>query len=340
MARFRRMDVLQAMTASGLVPVFYHKDLETARNVARAVAGGGVRVLEFTNRGDFAFQIFSDLIQWCEAEIPELILGVGSVIDPGTAALYINSGANFIVGPVLNAEVARTCNRRKIPYLPGCGSASEVSQAEEYGVEVCKIFPGKEVGGPAFVKNILAPMPWTLIMPTGGVETTRESIEAWFKAGVACVGVGSNLMVKELIAAGDFAAITRKTADVINWIEEVRGHSVFAGVEHVGLHPTDTAGGKEIARWYADTFGLRVTEGASSFCLSSSGAGRIEVMKGTEWLKPHIAIRVTNFELAVSILRGKGVELGEPKIRNDAKSVFLKGTDPAGNRVHLLWNKP
>ncbi len=210
MARFRRMDVLQAMMASGLVPVFYHKDLETARNVARAVAGGGVRVLEFTNRGDFAFQIFSDLIQWCEAEIPELILGVGSVIDPGTAALYINSGANFIVGPVLNAEVARTCNRRKIPYLPGCGSASEVSQAEEYGVEICKIFPGKEVGGPAFVKNILAPMPWTLIMPTGGVETTRESIEAWFKAGVACVGVGSNLMAKELIAAGDFAAISPK----------------------------------------------------------------------------------------------------------------------------------
>lgn len=223
MARFRRLDVLQAMMESGLVPVFYHKDLETAKKVARAVADGGIKVLEFTNRGDFACQIFSALIQWCESEIPDLILGVGSVIDPGTAALYINNGANFIVGPVLNAEVARTCNRRKIPYLPGCGSASEISQAEEYGVEICKIFPGKEVGGAAFVKNILAPMPWTLIMPTGGVETTRESIEAWFKAGVACVGVGSNLIAKELIAAGDYAAIARKTADVLNWINEVRG---------------------------------------------------------------------------------------------------------------------
>lgn len=223
MARFRRLVVLQAMTASGLVPVFYHKDLETAKNVARAVADGGVTVLEFTNRGDFAWQIFSALVQWCESEIPDLILGVGSVIDPGTAALYINSGANFIVGPVLNAEVARTCNRRKIAYLPGCGSASEISQAEEYGVEICKIFPGKEVGGTAFVKNVLAPMPWTLIMPTGGVDTTRESIAAWFKAGVACVGIGSNLISKELIAAGNFAAITGKTADVLTWINEVRG---------------------------------------------------------------------------------------------------------------------
>jgi 2-dehydro-3-deoxyphosphogluconate aldolase/(4S)-4-hydroxy-2-oxoglutarate aldolase len=339
MARFRRLEVWQAMMASGLVPVFYHQDLETAKKVARAVADGGVKVLEFTNRGDFAYQIFSALIQWCEAEIPELILGVGSVIDPGTAALYINNGANFIVGPVLNAEVARTCNRRKIPYLPGCGSASEVSQAEEYGVEICKIFPGKEVGGAAFVKNILAPMPWTLIMPTGGVETTRESIEAWFKAGVACVGVGSNLIAKELIAAGDFAAITRKSTDVLAWIDEVRGRSVFAGVEHVGLHSTDKVDGKAIAQWYVDTFGFTGTEGASSFFLSSSGAGRIEVMKGPEWRKPHIAVRVTNFELAVSILKAKGIELEEPKIRTDAKAVFLKAADPAGNRVHLFWRR-
>ncbi len=339
MARFRRLGVLQAMMDSGLVPVFYHKDLETAKKVARAVADGGVKVLEFTNRGDFACQIFAELIQWCESEMPDLILGVGSVIDPGTAALYINNGANFIVGPILNAEVARTCNRRKIPYLPGCGSASEISQAEEYGVAICKIFPGKEVGGAAFVKNILGPMPWTLIMPTGGVETTRESIEAWFKAGVACVGVGSNLISKEPIAAGDFAAIARKTADVLAWISEVRGRSVFAGIEHVGLNPSGKVSGKEIAQWYLDAFGFTGSEGSSSFFLSSSGAGRIEIMKGPESDKPHIAIRVTNFELACSILKAKGIELEEPKIKSDAKSVFLKGADPAGNRIHLLWNK-
>ena len=223
MARFKRLEVLNAMIGSGLVPVFYHKDLEIVKRVAGAVADGGARVFEFTNRGDFAYQIFSELSKWCEKEIPELIIGVGSVIDPGTATLYINNGANFVVGPVLNAEVAKACNRRKIPYSPGCGSASEISQAEEYGVEICKIFPGAEVGGPAFVKNILAPMPWTLIMPTGGVETTKESIEKWFKSGVACVGIGSNLISKELIAACDYAAISTKTAQVLKWINEVRG---------------------------------------------------------------------------------------------------------------------
>jgi 2-dehydro-3-deoxyphosphogluconate aldolase / (4S)-4-hydroxy-2-oxoglutarate aldolase len=223
MARFKRLEVLNAMIESGLVPVFYHHDLEVVMKVAGAVADGGAKLLEFTNRGDFAYQIFSELAKWGQKEIPELILGVGSVIDPGTATLYINNGANFIVGPVLNVEVAKACNRRKIPYSPGCGSASEISQAEEYGVEICKIFPGAEVGGPAFVKNILAPMPWTLIMPTGGVETTKESIEKWFKSGVACVGIGSNLISKELVAAGDFEAISQKTAQVLGWINEVRG---------------------------------------------------------------------------------------------------------------------
>ena len=222
MARFRRLEVLQAMVQSGLVPVFYHQDLEVAKSIAKAVAGGGAKVLEFTNRGDFAYTLFSELVQWGREEIPELILGAGSILDPGTAALYVNNGANFVVGPVLNAEVAKICNRRKIAYLPGCGSVNEISQAEEYGVEICKVFPGAEVGGPGFVKNILAPMPWSLIMPTGGVERTRASIEKWFKAGVACVGMGSNLIAKELVAAGDFETISKNTAEVLQWIKEAR----------------------------------------------------------------------------------------------------------------------
>jgi 2-dehydro-3-deoxyphosphogluconate aldolase/(4S)-4-hydroxy-2-oxoglutarate aldolase len=222
MARFRRLEVLQAMVQSGLVPVFYHQDLEVAKRTAEAVARGGAKVLEFTNRGEFAYTVFSELVQWGREKIPELILGAGSILDPGTAALYVNNGANFIVGPVLNAEVARACNRRKIAYLPGCGSVSEISEAEEYGVEICKVFPGAEVGGPGFVKNVLAPMPWSLIMPTGGVERSRASIEKWFKAGVACVGMGSNLIAKELVTAGDFETISKNTAEVLQWIKEVR----------------------------------------------------------------------------------------------------------------------
>jgi 2-dehydro-3-deoxyphosphogluconate aldolase / (4S)-4-hydroxy-2-oxoglutarate aldolase len=222
MARFRRLEVLQAMVQSGLVPVFYHQDLKVAKSIAKAVARGGARVLEFTNRGDFAYTLFSELVQWSREEIPDLMLGAGSILDPGTAALYVNNGANFIVGPVLNVEVAKVCNRRKIAYLPGCGSVTEISQAEECGVEICKVFPGAEVGGPGFVKNILAPMPWSLIMPTGGVERTKASIDKWFKAGVACVGMGSNLISKELVAAGDFETVSKNTAEVLQWIKEAR----------------------------------------------------------------------------------------------------------------------
>ena len=222
MARFRRLEVLHAMIEGGLVPVFYYQDLELTKKIAKAVADGGGKVLEFTNRGDFAYQVFSELIKWCAKETPELILGAGSVIDQGTAALYMNSGANFIVAPFFNEEVARDCNRRKIAYIPGCGSAAEISQAEEYGAEICKIFPGAEVGGPDFVKNLLAPMPWSYIMPTGGVERTKESITKWFKAGVACVGMGSTLITKDLVAKGDFETISKNISEVLNWIREMR----------------------------------------------------------------------------------------------------------------------
>ncbi len=223
MARFTRLEVLNTIVQTGLVPVFYHQDIEVAKKVAQAVAEGGCRLLEFTNRGDFAPWVFRELAEYLAKASPNIILGVGSVIDAPTASLYLASGANFVVGPVLNPEVARLCNRRKVSYSPGCGSASEISEAEELGVEICKIFPGDSVGGPNFVKAILGPCPWTRLMPTGGVETTKESITAWFKAGIAAAGIGSNLIRKEWVSAGDYAAITAKTAEVLGWIREVRG---------------------------------------------------------------------------------------------------------------------
>jgi 2-dehydro-3-deoxyphosphogluconate aldolase / (4S)-4-hydroxy-2-oxoglutarate aldolase len=222
MARFSRLEVLNAIIDAGLVTVFYNQDVEVAKKIAAAVAAGGARVLEFTNRGDFAPQVFTELSQHLARTHRDVILGVGSVVDAPTAALYIASGANFVVGPILNPEIARLCNRRKIAYSPGCGSASEISQAEELGVEIVKVFPGDSVGGPAFVKAILGPCPWTRIMPTGGVETTKESITTWFKAGIAAAGIGSNLIKKDWVAAGDYAAITAKTKEVLAWIREVR----------------------------------------------------------------------------------------------------------------------
>jgi len=227
MARFSRLEVLNTMIEIGLVPVFYHKDAEVAKKIVAACAVGGARLVEFTNRGDLAYRVFCELVDhFAEAE-PSVILGVGSVVDAGTAALYISSGANFVVGPVFNPEVAKVCNRRKVAYCPGCGSASEISQAEELGVEICKIFPGGTVGGAAFVKSVMAPCPWTRLMPTGGVAPTEESINSWFEAGVACVGMGSKLITRELVAADDFDSITTNVKRTLELIRKARDKPLF-----------------------------------------------------------------------------------------------------------------
>jgi 2-dehydro-3-deoxyphosphogluconate aldolase / (4S)-4-hydroxy-2-oxoglutarate aldolase len=223
MARFARLKVLNTMVETGMVPVFYHPEIEVARQVAAAVAAGGCPLLEFTNRGDHAWEVFTELERHCAREVPGMILGVGSVVDPGTASLFINCGASFVVGPVLNPDVARACNRRKIPYSPGCGSASEISQAEELGCEIVKVFPGSEVGGPAFVKAVKAPCPWVSIMPTGGVDSTEASLKAWFDAGVTCVGMGSNLITKDMIKNADYKAITEKVRVTLELIRKIRG---------------------------------------------------------------------------------------------------------------------
>jgi len=222
MARFTRLEVYNTMLSNGLVPVFYNADVEVAKKVVEACSAGGARVVEFTNRGDFAPEVFKQLSQYFGKTSPEIILGVGSVIDEPTAALYIAYGANFVVGPLLNETIARVCNRRKVAYIPGCGSVSEISSAEELGVEIVKIFPGDSVGGPDFVKAVLGPCPWTRIMPTGGVDATEESIKEWFKAGVACVGIGSKLIRKDLVAAGKWADITALVHQVLDWIKKVR----------------------------------------------------------------------------------------------------------------------
>ena len=223
MARFDRLTVLNKMVELGLVPVFYNADIEVAAKIVAACAAGGAKVVEFTNRGDFAPQVFLELSQHFAKADPQVILGVGSIVDAPTAAMYIAYGANFVVGPSFNPEVARLCNRRKIAYSPGCGSATEIAEAEEMGVEIVKVFPGTSVGGPNFVKSVLGPCPWTRIMPTGGVDATEESIKAWFSAGVTCVGIGSKLITKPFVAEGNFEGIAQKAAQVLQWIREARG---------------------------------------------------------------------------------------------------------------------
>jgi 2-dehydro-3-deoxyphosphogluconate aldolase/(4S)-4-hydroxy-2-oxoglutarate aldolase len=222
----KRLEVLNTIVQTGLVPVFYNGDVEVVKKVITACVAGGCSLFEFTNRGDFAPQVFLEVARWAVKELPEVILGAGSICDAPTAALYIANGVNFVVGPVLERRVAILCNSRKISYSPGCGSATEILEAHKLGVEIVKVFPGKEVGGPGFVKSILGPMPWTSVMPTGGVEPTEESIMAWFKAGVVAVGIGTNLFTEDnidLVKAGKFFAITDKVARVLAMIQKARG---------------------------------------------------------------------------------------------------------------------
>ena len=221
MAKYDKIQVLTTMQETGLVPVFYHADPEVAKQVLKACYDGGVRAFEFTNRGDFAQEVFAVLVKYAAVELPGMILGIGSVVDPGTAALYLQLGANFVVGPVYNPAIAPVCNRRLVPYCPGCGSASEVSAAQEAGCDLCKVFPG-DVLGPAFVKNLRAPMPWSRLMVTGGVKPERDNLSAWFKAGATCVGMGSNLFPKDAVAAGDWARITALCRDALQIIRDVR----------------------------------------------------------------------------------------------------------------------
>lgn len=217
------MTVLSKMMEQGVIPVFYHPDAEIAKKVIQACANGGAKCIEFTNRGDFAPHVFLEIAQHFAKADPSVIMGVGSVVDAPTAGIYIANGAKFVVGPLLNPDVAKVCNRRKIPYSPGCGSATEIGQAEELGVEIVKIFPGSSVGGPEFVKSMLGPCPWTRIMPTGGVDCTEESLKKWFGAGVACVGMGSNLITKELLDKKDYAGIEVKVRETIQIIKTIRG---------------------------------------------------------------------------------------------------------------------
>jgi 2-dehydro-3-deoxyphosphogluconate aldolase / (4S)-4-hydroxy-2-oxoglutarate aldolase len=218
-----RMSVLTAMMDIGVIPIFCHPEVEVCKKVIEACANGGARCIEFTNRSEFAAQVFLELTRHFTKADPSVIMGVGSMVDAPTAAIYIANGARFVVGPVLNPEVARLCNRRKIAYVPGCGSASEISAAEELGCEIVKIFPAASLGGPDFVKAILAPCPWTRIMPTGAVDPTEESLRAWFGAGVAAVGMGATLITRQVLEKQDYAGLEAKVRATVQLIRTIRG---------------------------------------------------------------------------------------------------------------------
>lgn len=221
MAKYTRLEVATVMKETGMVPLFFHSDIDLGKQVLKACYDGGARLMEFTSRGDFAHEIFGELNKYALKELPGMIMGVGSITDAAAASQYMLLGANFIVTPVLREDIALVCNRRKVLWSPGCGSLTEIARAEELGCEIVKLFPGG-VYGPKFVKNIKGPQPWTSIMPTGGVSPTEENLKGWFEAGVTCVGMGSQLISKVILANKDFEKLTQNVKNSLEIIKKLK----------------------------------------------------------------------------------------------------------------------
>ena len=221
MAQYSRIRVINKMMELRMVPLFYHSDFQVAKNILQACYNGGARLIEFTNRGDFAIEVFSKLIKFASKELPGMIVGIGSVTDSAAASQYMLLGANFVVTPVLREDIAIVCNRRKVLWIPGCGSLSEIAKAEEMGCELIKLFPGN-VYGPDFIKSVKAPQPWSSIMPTGGVSIEQSNLLGWFKAGADCVGLGSKLISKEILINQDFKKLEKNVLDTLQFIQKIK----------------------------------------------------------------------------------------------------------------------
>lgn len=220
MAKFNKIDTIGIICGTGIVPVFYSSDAELSKKVVKACYDGGIRAFEFTNRGDGAHRVFEQLMAFVRAECPEMALGAGTILDAGTASLYIQLGADFLVSPCMVEEIVRLANRRGIPYSPGCGTVSEIVKAQEMGCDLVKVFPAGNVGGPSFVKNILGPLPWAMVMCTGAVEPAEENLRAWAASGVTAVGMGSKLFPKSVIASGDWAAVSELCRKSLEWFRK------------------------------------------------------------------------------------------------------------------------
>lgn len=220
MTNFSSDTIQQAMRSSGMIPVFYHADIETAKSVLDACYKGGVRVFEFTNRGENAFQVFVQLLKHAE-QYPDLTVGIGTIMDGEVTQKFCDAGAHFIVSPILKSEMATVCHKNNKLWIPGCATLTEIVTAKDLGAKVIKIFPGS-VLGPGFVSSIMPVVPGLQLMPTGGVEPTEANLSAWFKAGVICVGMGSQLISKDIIETKNWTKLEQGVKDALAIINGIK----------------------------------------------------------------------------------------------------------------------
>ena len=334
MAAFSRVEIINTVYERGLVLSLGHSYFETAKSIVRACADGGAPVVELRHHDVSTPLVLRDLLQSVKRDNPGIMLGMGSVPDSRTAALYLESEADFVSSPVFNADLARLCNRHKVTYIPTCETASEISKAEEFGVEIVRILPGQQAQTPSSMKIVMEKAPWRSLMPELSQEPSFETIREWIQAGATCLAMDVSLICKDIVGMEDWTRLTVKVDECLWLINKARGKPLFTGIEHVGLYPMNA---EEVAHWYADVFDLKLQEGDTYIFASSSGPGRIEFTKQRADERAHVAIKVSNFEAACKLMRSRGLELEEPITLGTTKSVYFKQRDPAGYRVHLLY---
>jgi 2-dehydro-3-deoxyphosphogluconate aldolase/(4S)-4-hydroxy-2-oxoglutarate aldolase len=333
MTRFARTDAINSIYERGIVPSFAVQNLPESRRIVKACADGGARVILGRIQNAADARLFGSLVAELAEEDAAIILGAGPIADAQTADAFLDAGAGFIVGVKADPDIARQCHRRKVNYIPVCRSLHDIEAAEEMGVETVRIHGFEPEMTPALLNELLQNRPWTRIMKSGDIEPGPEPVADWVQAGAACIGID----VQAMADSGAVDSLPGKISDLIWYVKKARGENLFCGVEHLGIYPEEGQAAGELTNWYNDMFGFDIDEGESWYFVHSTGPGRIEILKDHEPTKAHVAIKVRHFDLAYRLLAEKGVEFEPVKDFGRVKAVFLKQRDPAGYKVHLLY---
>lgn len=213
--------IIKRIVDQGVLPLYFHPDATVSVEVLKALYAAGIRAVEYTNRGEAALDNFKLLKETRDRELPELLLGIGTIKRKKEAKAFIKAGADFIIAPGIIEEVAETVHKEEMIWIPGCMTTTEIIRAEDAGAKLIKLFPGNLLG-PSFVSAIKELFPDLYFMPTGGVEVNKENLTAWFKSGVVAVGMGSKLITKEILEKKDYEQLINKTKEAIALVNEVR----------------------------------------------------------------------------------------------------------------------